>query len=81
MIDRDQEAYEHLTGGCPNEDPCELCADASPFDELPSASEAKSDYVTTEAARLEAQVAEDEKNWLRAFALTSPIDAFSSEVQ
>ena len=32
-----------------------------------------------EAERLEAQVQKDEEAWTRAFALTSPVDAFAGE--
>jgi hypothetical protein len=74
MTDRDQEAYRHAVDGCPEDAPCDLCADLDPFEELPPT-------VRAEAQRLEAQIADDEARWLRAFQLTNPIDAFSSEVQ
>jgi hypothetical protein len=37
--------------------------------------------VPAEAARLEAEIIEDEKNWLRTFGLTNPMDAFAGDTQ
>jgi hypothetical protein len=34
-----------------------------------------------EAERLESEIAKDEANWLRAFGLTNPVDAFTMETR
>jgi hypothetical protein len=65
MIYDEADAYVHAKDGC-----------TTPEGERCAYCEAEA-----EAERLESQVAADEKNWLRAFALTNPIDAFTMETQ
>lgn len=65
MIYDEAEAYVHSKDGC-------TTPDGDPC--IYCKAEA-------EAERLEAQVKKDEEAWMRAFALTSPIDAFAGDVQ
>ena len=59
------EAYRHASHGCT----------------APEGERCVYCEVEAEAERLEAQVTKDEEAWARAFALTSPIDAFTMETQ